>query len=349
MKTIADIVCEQLAGTGELVLATIINRDGSTPRTAGTQMVVTRDARGHGTIGGGLLEAKVIEKSVEVLEDGDPCFLSFDLTSDHIAAMDMICGGSAEILLTPISPTPENLTLFDTWRRLTTTREEGFLLTAIYGGMNRIGKIERGLVGRNGAILGDLSLSIADLHALTLEKRQSSAMQVVAMGETTVIVEPSLKPKTALFFGAGHVAQPTASLAAGVGFRVVVLDDRPEFANGERFPEAHSVRVLADFDGAFEGLEVDEDAFIVILTRGHLHDKTVLAGALKTEARYIGMIGSRRKRDQIFGLLLKEGFTHEDLKRVFCPIGIDIQAETPEEIAVSIVAELIQERARENR
>jgi xanthine dehydrogenase accessory factor len=134
-----------------------------------------------------------------------------------------------------------------------------------------------------------------------------------------------------------------------VGFRTVVVDDRPEFANPSRFETAGEIRVVEDFAHAFTGLNADVDAYVVILTRGHRHDKTVLAQALRTQAVYIGMIGSRRKRDDVYAALLQEGFSGEDLQRVHCPIGIAIHAETPEEIAVSIVGELIAVRAKAHR
>jgi len=138
-------------------------------------------------------------------------------------------------------------------------------------------------------------------------------------------------------------------LAAMVGFRVQVVDDRAVFANTDRFPDAEKIRVIADFDTALKGLPIDRNAFIVIVTRGHLHDQTVLMQALRTKAAYIGMIGSLSKRNHIFNALLKLGFTEADLKRVHAPIGLAIGAETPEEIALSITAELVQTRAKERR
>jgi xanthine dehydrogenase accessory factor len=133
-------------------------------------------------------------------------------------------------------------------------------------------------------------------------------------------------------------------LAGRCGFRVVVIDDRAEFAGAARFPSAAEV-IQASFYGVMERIPVDASSFLVIVTRGHLHDKAVLAQALRTDARYIGMIGSRRKRDIIYAALLEEGYIRADLDRVHSPIGLDIGAETPAEIAVSVVAELIRERA----
>jgi xanthine dehydrogenase accessory factor len=148
-------------------------------------------------------------------------------------------------------------------------------------------------------------------------------------------------------FGAGHVAVPTAHLASLVGFRVVVVDDREEYANTERFPDADEVRVIDDYNRAFEGFEIDADSFIVILTRGHRYDREVLEQSLKTKAGYIGMISSRKKRDTVYQTLIKEGVTTADrLAYVHSPIGLSIGAETPEEIAVSIVGEMIAERGK---
>jgi xanthine dehydrogenase accessory factor len=146
-------------------------------------------------------------------------------------------------------------------------------------------------------------------------------------------------------FGAGHVSLQVARLAKIVDFHTVVLDDRHEFANRERFAGADDIQVLSSFEEACGDLDIDADSCLVILTRGHLHDKTVLRQALGTQAGYIGMIGSRRKRDLIYTALRAEGFSAGDLNKVHCPIGLAIGAQTPEEIAVSIVAELIRFRA----
>ena len=121
------------------------------------------------------------------------------------------------------------------------------------------------------------------------------------------------------------------------------MDDRSEFADPERYPEAREVRVLENFDACLADLGADD--YVVIVTRGHLHDRDVLAQALKTGAGYIGMIGSRSKRDAVYRSLLESGYTQADLDRVFCPIGLTIGADTPEEIAVSIVGEMIRVRA----
>jgi xanthine dehydrogenase accessory factor len=145
--------------------------------------------------------------------------------------------------------------------------------------------------------------------------------------------------------GAGHVSLATAQVARLAGFRVQVVDDRAEFAHPDRFPHAESVAAVDDFENALAGRDLGPDDYVVIVTRGHRHDREVLAQALKTKAGYIGMIGSSRKRRAIYEALLAEGFTQNDLDRVYSPIGLSIGAQTPEEIGISIVAQLVQVRA----
>jgi xanthine dehydrogenase accessory factor len=159
------------------------------------------------------------------------------------------------------------------------------------------------------------------------------------------IIEPFMTQDTLYIFGAGHVGYQLAKMAHLMDFRTVVVDDRAEFANRERFEHASAVHVADRFETAFDLLSIDNNAYIVILTRGHLHDQTVLEQALKTDAAYIGMIGSRRKRDQIYANLEEKGILRKALDRIYSPIGLDISSETPAEIAVSIIGEIIQVRA----
>jgi xanthine dehydrogenase accessory factor len=346
MKSIAEIICELLATGEEVVLATIVGRQGSTPRTAGTHMVVSRDGKGHGSIGGGTLEARVLEVAGELFSVRCARIISFDLSYEGVGTTDMICGGRVEVLLDRVIPTTENVAVFNRWRQAQADREDCLLVTVTFGGEGGIERIDRCLILADGTVHGCFPLSSSALCEVATQGRAPRPILLMKLENSTVVVEPARKFKTLHLFGAGHVARPTAHIASLVGFRVEVMDDRDEFANTGRFPDADKIRVLPDFNRVVSEAAVDGDSFVVIVTRGHEHDKTVLAQVLKTEACYVGMIGSRRKRDAIYQALLTEGFTHEALRRVHCPIGLDIGAETPEEIAVSIVAELIRHRAR---
>jgi len=161
----------------------------------------------------------------------------------------------------------------------------------------------------------------------------------------SIFAEPIQAADVLYVFGAGHISTFLSVLAKLVGFGVVVIDDREEFANKQRFPDADEIMVLP-IPQSFGRIAITPSSYIAIVTRGHIHDHAVLKEALKHQPAYIGMIGSRRKREMIYHAMIREGTPKEDLQRVHSPIGLDIGAETPEEIAVSIVAELIQERDR---
>jgi len=349
MKFIAEAAGRLIDDQQEFVLATIVSRHGSTPRTAGTRMIVSKEGRGVGTIGGGLLEARVMKKAGEVFSTRRSEVVPFDLSHTEVAAMDMICGGQLEVLLEFINPSGPAAVVFKRWREVLSIAEPCLFLTVLQFSGGQVDCIDHCLVKAGQVVRGDCPLTPPVLQELVHAHSEATGLRTVSLGDAMIVIDPVLKAETVYLFGAGHVAQPTARLAAFAGFRVRVVDDRAEFANAERFPEAEEVRVATDFDSALKEFAIDRSAFIVIVTRGHLHDKTVLMQALRTEAAYIGMIGSRRKRDHIFNALLKQGFTEADLKRVHSPIGLDIGAETPEEIALSIVAELVQARAQKRR
>jgi xanthine dehydrogenase accessory factor len=174
-----------------------------------------------------------------------------------------------------------------------------------------------------------------------LTEKDMAESGLICGGVLDVFIEPITAAPVVHIFGAGHIAQPLSRMAKIAGFGVVVVDDRPTFANTERFPDADSV-YSEGFDEAFADLQVNKNSFIVIVTRGHLHDQHVLKWALGTDARYIGMIGSKRKIKTVYKNLQEEGVPEGEFKRVRAPIGMNIGAETPEEIAVSILAEMVQ-------
>ncbi len=172
---------------------------------------------------------------------------------------------------------------------------------------------------------------------------EGEELGMICGGDTEVFIEPILSPPTLYIFGGGHIALPLAKTGKLLGFKIVVIDDRPEFANPERFPEAE-LTLAEDFAKSFQKLKINKLSYIVIVTHGHEGDETVLEEALATEAKYIGMIGSRAKNQTVFSHLLAKGIPQEQLDRVHAPVGLNIHAQTPEEIAISILAEIIQVR-----
>jgi xanthine dehydrogenase accessory factor len=165
----------------------------------------------------------------------------------------------------------------------------------------------------------------------------------VCGGSMEVFIEPIITSEKLYIFGAGHVGQALGKIATMTGFNVIIIDDREEYANRERFPEAHKI-IVSDFGDSFQQLEIDDNSFIVIVTRGHTFDELVLELACQTKAKYIGMIGSKKKIQSVFNNLQQKGISNEKLSEIHAPIGLDIGSETPSEIAVSILAEMIQFR-----
>ena len=165
---------------------------------------------------------------------------------------------------------------------------------------------------------------------------------LICGGTVEIFLEPILPQPILYLFGGGHVSTAVAKAAQAVGFGIGVVDDREAFANAQRFPMAQEI--YTSYEEAFEKIRPGTSSYLVIVTRGHKEDMRVLAWAVRTSARYVGMIGSRRKVLSVYKALEKEGYTPEEFERVYAPMGLDIGALSPEEIAVSIVAELVAVR-----
>jgi xanthine dehydrogenase accessory factor len=165
---------------------------------------------------------------------------------------------------------------------------------------------------------------------------------LICGGTLEVFVEPILPQPVVYLFGGGHVSMAVATAAHAAGFGIGVIDDREAFANKDRFPMAQEV--YTSYENAFEKIRPNASTYLVIVTRGHKEDMRVLAWAVRTEARYVGMIGSKRKVLSVYKALEKEGYKPEEFERVYAPMGLDIGALSPEEIAVSIAAELVAVR-----
>ncbi len=345
---LAKIINERLEKDSPIVLISIISLQGSTPRHSGTKMVVGGDGKSYGTIGGSLIEAAAIQEAKKALSAKQSKIMSYELTGKDATDPGMICGGKAEILLDYIASSKENKNFSRQWRDAIVKGKDFYILTQLKSNVDTTDVVGHAILYSDGTITGNVSLEEADIHKIKTELHNISTTAILPLGDAKIMVDRVRKLKTVYCFGAGHVAVPTAHLAALVGFRVVVLDDRRDFANAERFPDAHEICVVTDFNRALDGLDIDEDSYIVIVTRGHLYDRQVLEQALKTKAGYIGMISSKRKRAAIYEALMAQGVTKERLDWVHSPIGLDIGGETPEEIAVSIVAELISERSKQS-
>jgi xanthine dehydrogenase accessory factor len=304
---LARTVNEHLEAGSPLVLVSIMSMEGSTPRHSGTKMVVGADGNTIGTIGGSLIEAAAIRESKDVLSKAKSRILSYELTGKDATAPGMICGGKAEILLDYIPATEENQIFSRYWLDMARRGKDFHFITHLKGAGSNLQVLRHAIIYSDGIIIGNGSVAEPEIESLKPELHNISSTSVLNFEDTWVMVDRIRKLKTVYCFGAGHVAVPTAHLAALTGFCVVV-----------------------------------------IVTRGHQYDRAVLEQSLKTKAGYIGMISSRRKREAIYKELTANGVDIEQLEKVHSPIGIDIGGETPEEIAVSIVAELIKVRRQQS-
>ncbi len=346
MNEMIRTLCRLLENGEDVVMATIVTHAGSTPRTAGAKMIIRSDGRIAGTIGGGLVEAAVIETARAVFNAKGAVLRSFDLKVSGAAhSLDMLCGGHMTVLVEWIGADAANRLLYGTLIDGMQRGQKNLLAAVLPDSDTMTKPVRRCLISEKKTVPENLFLSVEEINAIVEGAGARRGPVVVEIAGRRILADPARAAGTVYIFGAGHVSSALAHLTRMVDFRTVVLDDRQQFANKERFPAVDDIRVLESFDAALDGLFIDPDSYLVIVTRGHSHDKTVLAQALRSKAGYIGMIGSRRKRATLYAALLDEGFSQDDLDRVHSPIGLSIGAETPEEIAVSIIGELINQRA----
>lgn len=329
----------------DLVLATVLSKSGSAPCLAGSKMIVLRDGTSIGTIGGGILEAEGQRRALETLNSGLSQIFTFDLSGRDAASMSMICGGRVTVFIELIEANSDNRTVIGALKEVLNNNERCFTVSDLGTPESDIRKISRCLVHQDGSFTGTFSHPHNWLPVLAERARRSTYPVLTTMEGRRFLVERCYTPSTVYIFGAGHVSQHLAKMAGDVSFQTVVLDDREEYANNKRFPTVDQVVVLESFENCMNNLDIDGDSYLVIVTRGHTHDRTILEQALKTKAGYIGMLGSKRKVMEVKKALLSQSFHEAELDRIHCPIGISIRAETTAEIAVSIVAELIVARA----
>jgi xanthine dehydrogenase accessory factor len=363
VRTLFDEIVELQQAGKSAALATVISRTGSVPMSKWAKMLVRRDGSMSGTVGGGCLEAEIWEDARAALASGEARVVEHTLTPQHAGEFGLLCGGSVRILVERIDP-EVHLEVFTAARDTVAARKRAHLITLLPSegeGTKRLllmpDESTVGSLGDDGldkiaiAAVGESTGQIPQLVSIQPPGGTACSSSRVGSGghdtrvasypcHSQVLIEP-LGPVPEIYvFGGGHVGLGTSRIGAIAGFRIIVVDDRPMFCNPERFPEADEC-VMAEFEGVFEQLDIGEDSYLVAVTRGHAHDETVAEQALRTDAGYIGMIGSRYKVRRILKALADRGATEEQLARIHAPIGLDIGADTPEEIAVAIVAEII--------
>ncbi|HUY27826.1 MAG TPA: XdhC family protein [Candidatus Binataceae bacterium] len=350
-----------LEAGARFALATVINVRGSTPREIGAKMIVRADGQ-FGTIGGGCGEAEVFRKARLLLEEGHGARLAeVDLTGDFDQKEIGTCGGIMDVFVDIWDPHAD----LETARRLhdaAAHSRPAALITLVDPGATPTAAIGARVVldpgAPNGAVaapleiaprtLAQLAARAADGTAALVEISENGGANPVARiepsGAPRLFLDPVVSAQRLVIAGAGHIAQPLATLGSMLGFHVTVIDDRASFANRERFPTADEI-IVRPFGAAIEALELDCHCYLVSVTRGHSFDEEVIVAALRrSRGAFIGMIGSRRRVKATLERIGAMGIAAELLGEVHAPLGLDIAAETPEEIAVSIIAEIVRER-----
>jgi xanthine dehydrogenase accessory factor len=316
----------------------LVETRGSTPQKAGAVMLVFPDGSQAGTLGGGCVEAEVKRRALRLLDEGEREILTFQLDSDYGWDDGLICGGRMKMLVDPLRP-GDDVSYFETLRETLAAGigcTEAVVIDTDKAGGGQVA--DRCLLGANGAVLAVRgSAALPSAVAEHLQPLSPRSRPYVASGVSYL---PQLERCRLVIVGGGHVGQKVAELAAAVDFDVWVVEDRTEYCSPERFPAAKRL-IVGPIDTALSGLEIDGNTFCIIVTRGHNHDEEALYHLAETPARYVGMIGSKRKIKLIFDDLLREGISRDALARVHAPLGFHIGSQTVPEIAVSIVAELI--------
>ena len=342
MKPVYKEAANLARSNREFVLATVVNTKGSTPQKPGATLLVRSDGSTVGTLGGGCVEGDIWFAAKEALrERTGPVYKHYYLNEDIAARDGLVCGGSMYFYIEPFDQSASFSTLAD---EIEAAYEGGPTLavaTVVNG--KRLPTGARLLVRQDGTTEGTLGDATADAKAI------KAALAVMPMGKSTqlktdesdeIFVAGFTSPATVVLVGGGHVNLQVAKIAQMLGFRVMVTDDRPEFANRERFPMAEEFSV-ASYDRGLDSFDITPNTAIVVGSRGHHFDDLALEAAVRTSAAYVGLLGSKRKTIMIYEALMKRGVSPKRLKQVHSPIGLDLGGRSPEEIAVSVMAEVV--------
>ena len=343
-------ISQELSQGRDSVLATIVRQKGSAPRTTGTRFLIRSDGSFDGTIGGGRLEAEVLQAAPEVFSRRKNKLLFFRLQGEEVAQTEMICGGEVDVFLELISAQNLHHRLFFNKLSSLSLPDHKILLATLIEDQGSADWQETNFFfysQEEGGYFPNPPPAwiqpLRDRLSTFLSNDPPVQLLTDPSGKGKLFLETRTPPVTVFLFGAGHVSRPLCRLAKMTGFRVVVIDDREEFPTKARFPEADEL-IVRPFDAGLNELALGPNSYIVVITRGHLHDHQIVRQVMKKPLGYLGMIGSRRKTEIIFEALRREGFSEEGIKTIHAPIGLAINAQTPEEIAISIIAELIQVR-----
>ncbi len=346
MREVWQQVCESLDAGRPFVLCRLVETRGSTPQKPGATMLVYADGSQAGTLGGGCVEAEVKRRALEIAEGGTAEIATFQLDSDYGWDDGLICGGRMKIALVPLGTAGDT----NYFRQVAQQYESATgAVEAIVFDSDRAGlpAPSNYLFSGDGKLIahccGTLENGEPPQQVTSNIPNLSGRPHPLASHGMAYI--PLLPRCRLVIVGGGHIGQAVAQLADSVDFSVWVVDDRADIVSADRFPTAER-RIVGDVSKVLPEIEITPSTYCLIVTRGHNHDEEALFHLVERAARYVGMIGSKRKIKMIFDDLLNEGIAPDALREVFAPVGLDIGSQTVSEIAISIVAELVAHRNR---
>lgn len=341
MRDLGRQFVELLRAKVKLVFCRLVETRGSTPQKAGAAMLILPGGDQVGTLGGGCVEAEVKRRALALLAEqtNEPRIATFDLDHDYGWDDGLICGGRMKVLLHPITSDRDRV-FHEAWATYVADGI-GFMHVVAFEPRESCSVGSAWLVAVDRPVISLLDAMPASIH----QKMPDLAKRPRASAVEGVAYLPMLARCPLVIVGGGHVGQAVANMAHDLEFDVTVVDDRQEYVTAERFPTASS-RVAGPIDKVLPSLEIRGDTYCLIVTRGHNHDEEALRLLCQRGARYVGLIGSRRKIRLIFDDLMAQGIPRDVLRNVYAPLGIDIGSQTVPEIAVSIAAELVSHRNR---
>jgi xanthine dehydrogenase accessory factor len=321
-----------------IALATVIQTWGSSPRRAGAKMALTPDRKITGSVSGGCVEGAVYEAGVDVLKSNRPQLLHFGVADETAWEVGLACGGSIDIFVKPLDKE-----FFKPLRSVLMEEGAAVLATVVRGPDQLLGR--EMLVRDNDSLTGSISeeLNEAVLKLARETLAQGDSRRVTLSEEIEVFMEVILPPPTLIAVGGVHITIALMTLAKTLGYRTVVIDPRSAFGNEERFPNVDRLIQLWP-DEAFQQIPITRSTAIAMLTHDPKLDDPALKIGLPSQAFYVGALGSKTTQAKRRQRLLEDGLTEEQLNRLHGPIGIEIGAGTPEEIAMSIMAEVVAAR-----
>lgn len=342
-------IVEAIEGGSPFSLAVVLKSNGSVPREAGTKALVGCDGTIRGTIGGGLLEAEAQRIALEAQRTLQPSVFDFRFSGASAALGDPVCGGSMRVLIDPAPA--RNQRAYAEAAEAVRRRQRGVLLTTVSrrdAPTVTVDWIPDEAIppASDGPAAAAMHAAMASGRAECFITAGTSTADTERLDAVEGLAEPVLPAARLLIAGGGHVGQALAEQASLVGFEVVVVEDREQFADPARYPPTATTRCGA-FADALSEFPIDQDTYVAIVGRGHPVDMKALAACIDKPAAYIGMMGSRRKVALVRKAFLESGqATAEQFARIYAPIGLNLGAETVPEIAASIVAQLVAVRRR---